>query len=428
MVDPEEYRKIVHEVRMFLQGRTPDLIGRIRAQMHQAAEIQDYEAAAQFRDKMHALEKTLEKQVAVTTDFLDRDVIAVERLDEKAMVMLLKVRNGYLQGMRDFLITDAISEATEILGAFIRQYYEDTEKVPDEILMQFNPPDKELYVKWLTQLRGRRVLLHTPVRGEKKRLVEMAAQNARQRLKSIVEEESSAASLLSVLQKRLGMENYPRRIECVDNSGLFGTDLVAGLVVFENGVPKKSHYRHYTIAGVSGQDDYGCMREVLFRRFSGPEDEKQLPYPDLLMVDGGKGQLNIALAVLKELDISDRFAVIGIAKKDEARGEARDKIYLPGRANPVNFQQHPGQLHLLEQIRDEAHRRAVSFHRKRRNARGLHSALDDIAGIGPKRKSILLKHFGSIEAIATAGEDELAALPGMTRKAARALHLNLMAP
>jgi len=424
-VDPEKYAKIAHEVRMFLQGRTPDLISKLKSEMRSASEVQDYETAAQLRDKIYALEKTLEKQVAVTTDFVDRDVIAVKRLEEKTMIMLIKVRGGYLQAMQDFFIADAISEDSEILGAFIRQYYEESGSVPGEILLQLKLPDGEVYAGWLSKLRGRRVRLLTPVRGEKKRLVEMAVQNAGQRLKDIAQEQASAFGLLSGLQRRLGIGTFPGRIECVDNSGISGTDLVAGLVVFENGVPKKSHYRNYIIQGVSEQDDYGCMREVLLRRFSIKKGEKHFPDPDLLMVDGGKGQLNTALAVLKELKIAGKFAVIGIAKKNKENGEKQDKIYLPGRANPVNFQQHAGQLQLLEKIRDEAHRRAVSFHRKRRNSRSLHSVLDDIDGIGPKRKATLLKHYKSIEAIAAADEAELASLPGMTAKAARALCLNL---
>ncbi|MFP3981230.1 MAG: excinuclease ABC subunit UvrC [Desulfobacterales bacterium] len=420
-VDPEEYRKIVSEVRMFLNGRTPDLIRRIRSEMQDAAEAQNYEAAAALRDKMQALEKTLEKQVAVTTDFVDRDVLAVQRAGERAVVMLLKVRNGYLQGMRDFSFTDAISADTEILGALLKQYYAENDAIPDEILTGIRMPDMALYGQWLSEIRGRKVKLHAPQRGEKVRLVRMAAENAKQRLKSMTEEAESTAALLSGLQRRLFLMRYPRRIECVDNSGLFGTDLVAGLVVFEHGVPKKSEYRQYRIRDVSAQDDYGCMREVLSRRFANAGEEDAMELPDLLMVDGGKGQLNIALAVLRELDLSDAFNVIGIAKKDAQKGEPEDKIYLPGRVNPVNFKKNPRELHLLQRVRDEAHRRAVRFHRKRRTGRSLKSALDEIPGIGKKRKSVLLQHYGSIEGIRKASADELAALPGMTKKAAESL-------
>lgn len=421
-VDPEEYGRIVNEVRMFLQGRTPDLIRRIKSEMQEAAQARDFETAARLRDKMYALEKTLEKQVAVTTDFVDRDVIALKREQEKAVVMLLKVRNGYLQGMRDFSFTDAISSDAEILGAFIKQYYAESDSVPGEILTGLRLEDMDLYAAWLSKIRGRKVVLHAPVRGEKARLIGMAAENAGQRLAALTEEENSAERILSGLEKRLSLMSYPRRIECVDNSGIFGTDLVAGLVVFENGTPKKSDYRQYRIRDVSAQDDYGCMREVLFRRFSNTEKQSAMPVPDLLMVDGGKGQLNIALAVLKELGISDRLNVTGIAKKDERKGETEDKIYLPGRANPVNFQKNLNELRLLQRIRDEAHRRAVSFHRKRHTDRSLKSVLDDIPGIGRKRKEVLLKRYGSIQAIGKASIEELASLPAMTRKAAESLH------
>ncbi|MFW5958177.1 MAG: helix-hairpin-helix domain-containing protein, partial [Desulfosalsimonas sp.] len=313
----------------------------------------------------------------------------------------------------------------EILGALIKQYYAESEFIPEEILTCMKLPDMELYGKWLSRIRGRKVTLHAPVRGEKARLVHMADENAGQRLADLVEKDDSAAGLLSGLEKRLFLMRYPRRIECIDNSGLFGSDLVAGLVVFEEGEPKKTDYRHYRIRGISAQDDYGCMREVLLRRFSGKEKQKIMPEPDLLMVDGGKGQLNIALAVLKEIGIADRFNVIGIAKKAEHRGEQDDKIYLPGRANPVNFRKNQEELFLLQRIRDEAHRRAVSYHRKRRGSRSLKSALDDIPGIGKKRKEVLLRHYGSMDAIRKAPVEDLAALPGMTKKAAESVSSEL---
>lgn len=426
-VDQEEYRKIVNEVRMFLQGRTPDLIRRIKSEMQEAAESRDFEKAARLRDKMYALEKTLEKQVAVTTDFVDRDVIAIRRSNEKAVVMLLKVRNGYMQGMRDFLFADDMSADEEILGSFIKQYYTESQFIPDEILTGMKLPDMDLYGKWLSELRGRKAVLHAPVRGEKARLVRMAGENAGKRLEALAKENDSVSRLLSGLEKRLSLMRYPRRIECVDNSGLFGTDLVAGLVVFEDGEPKKSDYRHYRIKEVSAQDDYGCMREVLRRRFADKKGKETMPEPDLLIVDGGKGQLNIAVAVLKELGLTGRFDVTGIAKKNEARGEQEDKIYLPGRANPVNFQKNKEELFLLQRIRDEAHRRAVSFHRKRRSSRSFKSVLDDIPGIGKKRKEVLLKNYASIDAIRKAPVEELAALPGMTKKAAESVRSDLSA-
>ncbi|MFW5908209.1 MAG: excinuclease ABC subunit UvrC [Desulfosalsimonas sp.] len=424
-VDPEEYSKIVNEVRMFLQGRTPDLIQRIKSEMQEAAELRDFETAARLRDKMYALEKTMEKQVAVTTDFVDRDVIARKRDNERAVVMLLRVRNGYLQGMRDFLFKDKMSSDEEILGAFIKQYYAESEFIPEEILTDMKLSDMELYGKWLSGIRGRKAVLHAPVRGEKARLVHMAEKNAGQRLAALAEQDDSASGLLLGLEKRLSLMRYPCRIECIDNSGLFGSDLVAGLVVFEDGEPKKTDYRHYRIRGVSAQDDYECMKEVLLRRFAVKTGQRIMPEPDLLMVDGGKGQLNIALAVLKELGMTGRFNVIGIAKKVERKGEQDDKIYLPGRANPVNFQKNREELFFLQRIRDEAHRRALSYHRKRRGSRSLKSALDNISGIGKKRKEVLLTHYGSMDAIRKAPVEDLAALPGMTKKAAESLRAEL---
>ncbi|MFW6334598.1 MAG: helix-hairpin-helix domain-containing protein [Desulfosalsimonas sp.] len=323
------------------------------------------------------------------------------------------------------LITFNLWSADEILSSFIKRYYSEADTIPDEILTSMQVSEKDLYEKWLSGLRGKKAVIRRPVRGEKARLVKMAAENASQRLAALTEQQNATGRLLSGLEKRLSLMRYPERIECVDNSGLAGTDLVAGLVVFEGGEPKKSDYRLYRIKAVSAQDDYACMREVLYRRFSSGGNRSLMPVPDLMMVDGGKGQLNIALSVLKELGIESKFNVIGIAKKDEQRGETDDKIYLPGRANPVNFRNGRQELYLLQRIRDEAHRRAVSYHRKRRKGRLLKSALDDIPGIGKKRKEVLLKHYKSVDAIAEATAQDLASLPGMNARAAESVISNL---
>ncbi len=424
-VDPEQYRDIVDEVRMFLNGRTRELANKIKADMLAAAERQDFEAAAQLRDKLYAIERTLEKQVAVTTDFVDRDVVAVARADDLALIMLLKVRNGILQGMRDYTIHDPLSDDTEIIGAFIGQYYETAENVPREILTGAPVADAEIYAQWLSGLKGKKVDILHPRRGDKVRLLQMAIDNAAERLKAYTERADADIRLLAGLQERLGLDRLPRRIECIDNSGLSGRNMVSGVVVFEDAVPKKSDYRRYRIKTVERQDDYASMAEVLGRRYSSTDN--RVPFPDVLMVDGGKGQLNIALSVLKGLGLDGRFAVIGIAKKDDIKGEPEDKIYLPGRVNPVNFTRHINQINLLKRIRDEAHRFAISYHRKRRGSSALQSALDTVPGIGKKRKAVLLKHFDSIDSMRTASPEEISALPGMNKKAASDLLESLAA-
>lgn len=418
-VSPAEYQEVVNEVRLFLNGRTHDLIDKIRKEMEAAAAEEEFEKAAVLRDKMFALEKTVEKQVAVTTDFMDRDVLTVIRNELMSLVLVMLVRNGRLQGMRHFTFKDILSEESEVLGAFVKQYYEHADYIPPEIITNVDIDDIDLYIHWLSDKRGRRVTLAHPRRGDKAKVLRMALENAQIRLNTITEEMVGEIHLLESLQHRLGLNRFPSYIECIDNSGLQGQDLVSGIVRFENAKPQKSGYRKYTIRTVDAADDYACMSEVLKRRYGKEINDTSLP--DLIVVDGGKGQLNIAVSVLKQLGLANRLNVIGIAKKEVERGESDDKIYIPGRANPVNFSGHREELLLLQRIRDEAHRHAITFHRKRRSARSLRSVLDEIPGIGEKRKSVLLKQFKSIEKIRSATVDDLYALPGMNRRVAQAV-------
>jgi excinuclease ABC subunit C len=263
------------------------------------------------------------------------------------------------------------------------------------------------------------VKILTPQRGEKVRLVEMARQNAVDELRRLTSGEAARAALLSTLQQRLHMDRLPERIECFDNSNMLGTSPVSGMVVFRNGAPSRKDYRKYILKTIEKPDDYAAMAEVLKRRYG--KGVASAPLPDLLMVDGGKGQLNIAAAVMRELGIDGAFHLIGIAKKDEAAGETRDKIYLPGRANPVNLERDEAVYHLLQQIRDEAHRFAISFHRRRRGKQALSSALDGVPGVGPARRRALLRHFGSIKKIRAATLEELRAVPGISQAVAEAL-------
>ncbi len=416
-VAEEEYKKIVKDVVLFLKGKAPELVKKLKQEMQDRALNEEFEEAAKIRDTIYAIKKTLEQQVAVSTDMLDRDVISCECLKEKAVVTILFVRAGNLIGTRHYHFDMELNRSEEILEAFIRQYYEKNAFLPCQVLISENIGDKELLEHDLSLKKGRKVKILVPARGEKKRIVEMAANNGKKELKKLVSKEAEALNTLKILQERLHMSSFPERIECFDNSNISGTDPVSSMVVFINGFADKTKYRKFIIKNVKGQDDYACMTEVLMRRFL--KDQSDMQFPDLLLVDGGKGQISMAVSVLKELGLENRFQIAGIAKKDPDRGEDQDKIYLPNRANPVNLGDSQKALFLLQRLRDEAHRFAITFQRKRRLKRAEVSALDGISGIGPKREQMLLKKYKGITGIKQASIEELAALPGMTLKAAK---------
>lgn len=418
-IDRAAYEEMVHEVILFLKGRAPDLVRKVRQDMLAAAQAEEFERAAQLRDKMFALEKTIERQIAVTTDLKDRDVIVAAGADGLSLVSLLSVRGGFLQGSRHFAFADTLATEAELVRAFIGQYYEDAPHIPGELLVPEMPDDSDLLADWLHARRGRRVRILRPLRGEKARLIELARQNADNELRERLAASASQRSLLEGLQRRLRLKRLPRRIECFDNSNIGGTAAVAGMVVFEDAKAAKEAYRKFRIQTAGQPNDYAHMAEVLARRLR--EDRREAPLPDLLMVDGGKGQLNIALEVIRSLGLENAFDVIGIAKKDETRGDTADKIFQPGRANPVNWGREGRLLLFLQSIRDEAHRFAITYHRRERNRNALESALDAVPGVGPQRKRMLLKHFGGVQNIRAATLQELASLPGMTLKTAEAL-------
>lgn len=418
-VEKADYYRMVKEVVLFLKGRTPDLIRKLRRDMIQASEHLDFEKAAMVRDKIAALEATLEKQVSVTTDFTDRDIIGMAKTSEMVMLTILFVRNGFLIGSRHFNFAETLSTDSEIMESFIRQYYEKARFIPREILLHIPLDDITSVSGLITDWKGRKVDLIYPQKGEKLRLVNMAAENAQNALDDLIAKKSDITDLLNRLQRKLRLTRTPNRIECIDNSNIYGKEPVAGIVVFRDGKPDKSSYRKFKITSVTKPDDYATMAEVLGRRYG--KADKADPYPDLLMLDGGKGQLNIAVSILEELKLNRLFDMISIAKKDETKGELQDKIYKPGQANAISFGKDMELLFYLQNIRDEAHRFAITFHRKRRNAKALGSILDEIAGVGKTRKEVLLKHFGGIENIRAATIDELSALPGMNRKVAQAV-------
>ena len=424
-VDPAVYQEQVNEAIMFLRGRTPSLIRKVKKQMTACAQAQEFERAARLRDKIYSLERTIEKQIVVTTDFKDRDVFAIARATECSVITVLSVRGGFLSGTRHYDFSEVISTGPEMIAAFMRQYYERHAFIPDELLIPVDLADADLTEEWLRSAKKKKVAILRPKRGEKVHLVNLAEHNAQNELKNLIASRSAEMDLLLRLQKKLKMRQLPQRIECFDNSNISGTEPVAGMVVFEKARAKKALYRKYRIRTVSGHDDYAYMKEVLERRFGKGEASK--PYPDLLMVDGGKGQLNIALAVIKDLDLTGEFELIGIAKKDETKGETRDKIFKPARANPLGFGREGDLLLFLQRVRDEAHRFAITYHRKRRKKRTLQSALDSIPGVGKKRKALLLQHFKSIRNIRAADLEQICALPGFNRKVAESVQKALNA-
>ena len=422
-VDPQVYWEQVNEAIMFLRGRTTDLLAKIKKQMNAAAQAQEFEKAARLRDKMFSLQRTIEKQIAVNTDFQNRDVFAITRSNGHALVTVLNVIGGFLKGSRHFSFEETMSTDEEAIGTFIRQYYEKTVPLPEELLVSINLQDARLIEDWFKAVKGQKVKILSPKRGEKAKLLEMAIHNAENELKGLIAARNAEMDLLVRLQKKLQLSRLPQRIECFDNSNISGTEAVASMVVFENAQAQKSAYRQFKLKTVDKSDDYAYMAEVLNRRLKNLNAQQSSePFPDLLMVDGGKGQLNIALAVIKELALEGQFQVIAIAKKDEKKRETRDKIFIPHRINPIVFGKDVDLLLFLQRIRDEAHRLAITFHRKRRIKTSLQSELDAIPGIGQKRKAILLKHFKNTKKIREANINELNSLPGISRSTAEAVH------
>jgi excinuclease ABC subunit C len=418
-VEPSAYTKQVKDAVLFLRGKSRQVVDRLAGEMKIHAGLQEFEKAAEKRDAILAIENIMEKQVVVCPDLRDRDVMGVAWDKGRAVVTVMMVRSGLLIDTVHYPLDLGFKEPDEVLAAFVDQYYGKTRFLPASVLVSQRIENAREIENRLTQSLGKRVTVHCPVRGEKKRLVKMALVNAAQELeKMLLKEEEEQASMV-LLKSLMGMNTLPRRIECFDNSNISGQDPVSSMVVFTDGRPDKAAYRKYIIRQIDIQDDYAYMYQVLERRFSTPEAE--MAWPDLLVVDGGKGQLGMALAVLTDLGLEQSFALAGLAKRDRSKGELFDKIYVPGRSNPLNVGQAKKALYLLERVRDEAHRFAITFQRKRREKRGIFSILDTIPGLGPKKKKMLLTQYKGIENMKKASQEELAALPGITEKLAKGL-------
>lgn len=415
--DPVSYQDLVNKVLMVLEGRNKSLIKELSVEMESAAEALRFERAAELRDQIHALRKTIEKQVIASEKMTDQDVFGYCRQGTSIGITILFVRDGLISGSRSFFLEEPIETDQLILSQIVNQFYDDKIVPPNEILLPFDTEDRPLLAERFAELLGSTVKLHAPQRGDKVKLQKMANANALHIFDEKEKKERSWQGLCAAMEKFLHLEQVPERIECLDISNTSGKQAVGSLVCFEKGEPAKSSFRHYSIQTVPGPDDYAMMEEVLQRRFSRGIKEGDLP--DLFVVDGGRGQLGIALRVADELGIRDDLDWIGIAKEKEEEGE---KLYKPGRKNPILLKAHNPVLLYLMRIRDESHRFGITFHRKLRAKASIASSLDTIPGVGPDRKRKLLKKLGSVKRIKEAGIEELASVPGIGKDTAKAVY------
>ena len=424
----EEYRKVIDQVVMFMEGRTEPVVKDLRDKMESAADALEFERVSLLRDQLRAIERVTEGQKVVSLAEEDQDVIALARGRDEAWVEVFFVRRGKLIGREHFIMGGVQDdEPTRVLSDFVKQYYDSVPQVPPRLLLQYPLEDGDLIRQWLEQKRGKKVELRVPERGEKRRLVEMVAENASQGFEQLkvkwLSDTDTLESAMEEIQERLNLPRMPRRMECYDISNIQGNTPVGSMVVFEDGQAKSSHYRRFQIKTVEGIDDYAMMQEMLRRRFqrlgrarttdeeSPSEDGRKQGQtwgiiPDLVLIDGGKGHLNAVVEVFLELGI-DNVPLASLAKQQEEIfvRDTPESIMLP-RGSPALF--------LVQRLRDEAHRFAVTYHQKSRTKKGMQSAMDLVPGIGPKRRRMLLRRFGSVKGVKEASLEELAAVPGMT--------------
>jgi excinuclease ABC subunit C len=422
-----DYLAAIEGVALFLEGRGEELVPALRSQMDEAAEALDFERAARLRDEIKAVEHVLERQKIVSGKGFNADVLAVaQSAGGDAGVQVAFIRNGKILGSEHFLMggSRVDDDPAEILSSFVGQFYEDAAVVPRELILQHPLPDTQMVEEFLSGRRGGPVRLFVPQRGDKRRLVEMVAKSAEENLEQNrlrwLSDEQKLTAALSELSDALSLQSVPRRIECFDISTLQGTNTVASMVVFVDGKPNKKEYRRFAIKDVQGQNDFASMQEVIRRRFkrAAAEDatESWRTMPDLVIVDGGKGQLSAAVAVLEELGVNPPIA--GLAKENE-------ELFLPGQPMPVILPRDSQALYLIQRVRDEAHRFAVTFHRKKRGKTAFKSALDDLPGVGPKRKKALIREFGSVKRIREASVEQIASVEGIGRALAEQIKATL---
>ncbi len=422
----EEYEEVIAQVILFLEGKSAHVLKRLQQQMEDAAVRMEFERAAVLRDQLRAIERTVEKQTVVSIKKEDLDIFGLARDGDRACVQVYFVRGTQMIGRDNFILEGVTGESdAAVLASFLEQYYESAQYVPRLVVVPSEPVDAAEIREMLTQKRGSQVELRTPERGEKRRLVEMAADNAREALEMMQlkwqADSSRTEQALEQLREELALPTLPRRIECYDNSNIQGTSAVSSMAVFVDGRPAPDQYRRFRVKTVEGADDFATMREIMLRRFkraspvegasASPDGEEPAPdrwdLPGLVIIDGGKGQLAAATGAMRELGVHE-IPAVGLAKRFE-------EVFVPGEDDPIILPRGSEALYLVQRIRDEAHRFAITYHRQVRAKAAVQSALDTIPGVGPKRKKALLKKFGSVKAIREAEVDEIAATVGFTR-------------
>jgi excinuclease ABC subunit C len=427
-VDPEEYREQVRQASLFIEGRQHELLAELRQRMAAKAETMEFESAAKIRDQIQAVEKTLEKQRMVSHWGADQDIFGLYREGGYIEAQVLFVRQGKLTGTQAYALEDLDFSDEEIMGSLLTQFYQGQRFMPEEILLPVELEDRDTRAEYLSERKGKNVSIHVPQKGDKRKLVEMAQQNARQSFTERHDQEKAREKMLQELQEQLHLKRYPQRIECFDISMIHGAYAVGSQVTFTGGEPDKAHYRHYRIRTIDpsgGGDDFGMMLEVLKRRFTRGKREEEMP--NLVVVDGGKGQLAMALAAMREVGV-EGIDVVGLAKmrvqsapRSAEIERSEERVFLPGQSNPVTLRRNSNPLFLLQRVRDEAHRFAITHHKKLRSKQTLSSALDRIPGIGAARRRALLRAFGSVKGVEQASLDELMQIPGMNPKVAQQL-------
>ncbi len=422
VVTKEEYAEIIKQVILFLEGKQERIVRELRRRMEKAAQLLDFEKAARLRDQIQAVEKVIEGQRIAATVRGEQDVIAFAEDKDQAYAQVFFIRSGKLTGRESFVLQGTHSEApSQVMTSFVKQFYDSAPYVPPLLLLQYPVEDKVVIEDWLKGKRGARVHIQVPYRGDKKQLVEIVVKNARHGLEQLKIKQLATpaviATALAEVEKELRLPHLPSRMEGYDISNIQGAAAVGSMVVFDNGQPKSSHYRRFRIKTVSGVNDYAMLQEVLKRRFKRSikgdvsTPNSWLTLPDLVLIDGGKGQLNVAQAAMREAGV-DFIPVASLAKENE-------EVFIPQKPEPITLPRSSPGLQLLQRLRDEAHRFALGYHQKIHKKETFASALDSIPGIGPKRKRTLLKRFGSVRGIKEASADELATTTGMSQSLAK---------
>jgi len=437
VVEQQGYRDMIQDLCQFLSGRTEPIVSRMQTEMLKAAEELRFERAAALRDQLQAIERVVEHQKVVSSDYIDSDVIAMARSNGEACLQVFFIRGGKLIG-RDYFIMEGAQDTpnASVMGEFIKQFYDQASTVPPQLLLPEEVEEANIIKQWLSTRRGgEKVEIKVPRQGQQAELIKMAAENATETLAALKAQWQSdkhkQTQALAELQTILDLPSVPNRIECYDISNTQGTAAVGSMVVFERGVPQKAYYRHFNVRTVTGPDDFASMEEVLARRFNRWKTNQEAAVtpgnkpdpsfsllPDLLLIDGGKGQLSRAVAVLERFELQNKVPVASLAKQQE-------ELFLPGKPDSVLLPRHSEGLYLIQRVRDEAHRFAITAHRKRRDKIGIASRLDAIPGIGPARRRALLIHFGSLQKIQEASLEDLRSVHGITLQLAEEIKSHL---